>query len=57
MYVKRILSELDVVMGKEFGEEIRGIADYWNIDVGIVVGMNILAETRRVCSYVAVIYI
>lgn len=44
-------------MGKEFGEEIRGIADYWNIDVGIVVGMNILAETRRVCSYVAVIYI
>ena len=57
VYVKKILANLDVVMGKEFGEEIRGIASYWNIDVGIVIGMNILPETRRVRSYMAAIYI
>ena len=52
IYVKKILANLDVVMGKEFGEEIRGIANYWNINVGIIIGMNILAETRRVHSNV-----
>lgn len=35
-------------MGNEVGEEIRGIADYWNIDVGIILGMNIIYEARKV---------
>ena len=57
LYVKKILANLDKVMGNEFGEEIRGIADYWNIDVGIIVGMNIIPETRRVHTYDIRMYI
>ena len=49
--MKKILADLDVVMGKEYGEEIRGISNYWGIDIGIIVGMNILTETRRVRIY------
>ena len=52
IYVKRVLKNLDKVMGNEFFEEIHGIAEFWNIDVGIIVGMNIIPETRRVHRYV-----
>ena len=50
-YVSKILANLNAVMGNEVGEEIRGIADYWNIDVGIILGMNIIYETRKVLTY------
>ena len=46
--MKKILAHLDDVMGPEMGGEIRGIANYWNIDVGVILGMNILYETRKV---------
>lgn len=48
LYVNKIWAHLNEVMGNEFGEEIHGIADYWGINVGIILGMNILYETRKV---------
>lgn len=49
--MNRIWANLDGVMGNEIGEEIRGIAAYWDIDVGIILGMNILYEERKVKFY------
>lgn len=43
-----MLANLDKVMGSDSGEEIRGIAAYWDVDVGIILGMNILYEMRKV---------
>ena len=48
IYVNDILANLDNVMGPEMGAEMRGIANYWNIDVGIILGINIMYETRKV---------
>lgn len=50
-YVSKILAELNAVMGHEIGEEIHGIADYWDIDVGIIAGLNIIYETRKVAQH------
>ena len=49
--MNKILTDLDEVMGNESGEEIRGIAAYWDVDVGIILGMNILYEMRKVWLY------
>lgn len=51
IYVNRIWANLDGVMGNEIGEEIRGIAAYWDIDVGIILGMNILYEERKLLGH------
>ena len=42
-----ILSNLDRFLG-ELGEEMRGISEYWGLDLGIVVGLNFAYELRRV---------
>lgn len=52
-YVNKILANLNAVMGNDIGEEIRGIAEYWNIDVGIILGMNIIYEARKVILLLA----
>ena len=46
--MNKILTNLDEVVGNESDEEIRGIAAYWDVDVGIILGMNILYEMRKV---------
>ena len=43
----KILSVLDHFLG-ELGEEMRGISEYWGVDLGIVVGLNFAYELRRV---------
>jgi len=45
---------MDEVMGNEIGEEIQGIANYWNVNVGIILGMNILYEIRKVHMHVTI---
>ena len=42
-----IMSELDHCLG-ELGEEMRGISEYWGLDLGIIVGLNFAYELRRV---------
>ena len=32
----------------ELGEEMKSIADYWGIDLGVIVGLNFAYEMRRV---------
>ena len=41
------MSDLDHYLG-ELGEEMRGISEYWGVDLGIVVGLNFAYELRRV---------
>ena len=41
------MTNFDSLMG-ELGEELRGIADYWGIDLGLLVGLNLSYELRRV---------
>lgn len=48
IYANKILGDLNKVAGNDLSEEIRGIAIYWDIDPGVIVGMNILYETRKV---------
>ena len=46
------MRDVDGYLG-ELGQEMKGVADYWNIDLGIVVGLNLIYELRRV-SHVCV---
>ena len=43
-----IMADLDNLLG-ELGQEMRAIADYWQIDLGIVVTLNFAYELREVC--------
>ena len=43
------MGDLDGYFG-ELGQEMRAIADYLNIDLGIIVTLNFAYELRRVCS-------
>ncbi len=43
----KIMGDLDGLLG-ELGKEMRAIADYWQIDLGIVVSLNFAYELRRV---------
>ena len=45
--LEEIMSDLDRYLG-ELGEEMRGISEYWGVDLGIVVGLNFAYELRRV---------
>jgi len=42
------MANFDGLMG-ELGQELRGIAEYWGIDLGLLVGLNLSYELRRVC--------
>lgn len=44
------MENFDDLMG-ELGEELRGIAEYWGIDLGLLVGLNLSYELRRVIKY------
>lgn len=46
------MRDVDGYLG-ELGQEMKGVADYWNVDLGVVVGLNLIYELRRV-SYVCV---
>ena len=41
------MANFDNLMG-ELGEELCGIANYWGIDLGLLVGLNLSYELRRV---------
>ena len=41
------MADLDHYLG-ELGEEMRAIAEYWGVDLGIIVGLNFAYELRRV---------
>ena len=41
------MANFDSLMG-ELGQELRGIAEYWGIDLGLIVGLNLSYEMRRV---------
>ena len=43
------MADLDKYLG-EYGQEMKAIADYWTIDLGIIVGLNFAYEFRRVSS-------
>ena len=43
------MAVLDDLLG-ELGEEMRSIANYWQIDLGIVVSLNFAYELRKVCQ-------
>ena len=45
--LKVIMADLDSYMG-ELGQEMRAIADYMEVDLGIVVTLNFAYELRRV---------
>ena len=45
--LEEIMAELDHYLG-ELGEEMRGISEYWGVDLGIIVGLNFAYELRRV---------
>lgn len=47
LILEKIMSNFDNLMG-ELGEEIRGIAEYWGIDLGLLVGLNLSYELRRI---------
>lgn len=53
---KEMLAVIEVIMGDvdgylgELGKEMRGVAEYWQVDLGIVVGINLIYELRRVRS-------
>ena len=45
--VKVVMRDIDGYLG-ELGREMKGVADYWGLDLGIVVGLNLIYELRRV---------
>ncbi len=45
--LKVVMGDLDGYLG-ELGEEMRAIADYWEVDIGIVVSLNFAYVLRRV---------
>ena len=46
--VNQVLGDLHNIIGEELGEEIKGIAKYWNVDVGTILGINLMYEFRKV---------
>lgn len=42
------MADMDKYLG-EYGKELRGIAKYTNLDLGMIVGLNLAYELRRVC--------
>ena len=52
--VKVVMASFDELLG-EVGEELKGIADYWKVDLGLVVGLNFAYEFRRVSVYCAML--
>ena len=47
--MKKLMADLDGFFG-ELGQEMRAIADYFKLDLGIVVSLNFAYELRRVGS-------
>lgn len=47
--IEKIAADLDGLLG-DLGKEMKSIADYWQIDLGIVVSLNFAYELRRVCT-------
>ena len=47
--VEKLMADLDGFFG-ELGQEMRAIADYFKLDLGIVVSLNFAYELRRVGS-------
>lgn len=45
----KLMANLDGYFG-ELGEEMKAIAEYLGIDLGIIVSLNLSYELRRVCS-------
>ncbi len=45
----KIMGDLDGLLG-ELGKEMRAIADYWQVDLGIIVTLNFAYELRRVST-------
>ena len=43
------MADLDGFLG-ELGQEMRAVADYWQIDLGIIVALNFAYELRRVLT-------
>ena len=41
------MANFDDLMG-ELGQELKGIAEYWGVDLGLIVGLNLSYEMRRV---------
>ena len=46
------MTNFDSLMGG-LGEELHGIAEYWGIDLGLLIGLNLSYELRRVTSAVS----
>jgi len=44
-----LMADLDGFLG-ELGQEMRAVADYWQIDLGIIVALNFAYELRRVLN-------
>ncbi|XP_065911748.1 N-acylethanolamine-hydrolyzing acid amidase-like [Dysidea avara] len=47
LLLESIMANFDSLMG-ELGQELRGIAEYWGIDLGLIVGLNLSYEMRRI---------
>jgi len=47
LLLESIMANFDNLMG-ELGQELKGIAEYWGIDLGLIVGLNLSYEMRRV---------
>lgn len=45
--LEKIGADLDALLG-DLGKEMKSVADYWKIDLGIVVSLNFAYELRRV---------
>ena len=43
------MNDFDKYLG-EYGQELKGIAKYTNLDLGILVGLNLAYELRRVST-------
>ena len=52
--VKVVMASFDDLLG-EIGQELKGIAEYWKVDLGLVVGLNFAYEFRRVSVYCAML--
>jgi len=47
--LEMLMTDLDGFLG-ELGQEMRAVADYWQIDLGIIVALNFAYELRRVLN-------
>ena len=51
LLLESIMANFDDLMG-ELGQELKGIAEYWGVDLGLIVGLNLSYEMRRVGLFV-----